>query len=70
MAHDKEMVGVLRAKNINFVVAANKVDRLNQTERSHNLKKIGAFLGVSIIPYSARTEEGREMLWEEIKKVL
>lgn len=70
MAHDKEMVDVLREKNINFVVIANKVDRLNQTERSHNLKKIETSLGAPIIPYSARTKEGRDTLWEEIGKVL
>lgn len=70
MAHDKEMVAVLREKDINFVVIANKVDRLNQTERAHNLKKVEAFLGAPVIPYSARTKEGRDALWEEIGKVL
>ncbi|MBI3634500.1 MAG: YihA family ribosome biogenesis GTP-binding protein [Candidatus Yonathbacteria bacterium] len=70
MPHDKEMISVLREKNINFVVVANKIDRLNQTERAHNLKKIESHLGAPIIPYSARTKEGRDVLWEEINKVL
>ena len=66
MPHDKEMVDILREKNINFIVIANKIDRLNQTERSHNLKKIESYLGAPIIPYSARTKEGRDVLWGKI----
>lgn len=62
MAHDKEMIDILRKEDIPFVVVANKIDRLNQTERSHNLRAIEAMLGVQVTPYSARTKAGREML--------
>src|SRR3989344_4529602 len=61
-AYDKEMVDILRREGVNFIVVANKVDRLNQTERAHNLKNIEATLATSIIPYSARTKVGRETL--------
>lgn len=68
MVYDKEMADILRAENIPFVVVANKVDRLNQTERAHNIKEVEAELGVSVLPYSARTKAGREELLGVISK--
>lgn len=62
MPYDKEMADILRAENINFVVVGNKVDRLNQTERSHNVKAIESALGATVLQYSARTKSGRENL--------
>lgn len=70
MAYDKEMADILRAENIPFIVVANKIDRLNQTERAHNLKGIEAQLGVEVFPYSARTHYGREELLKEIRNVI
>lgn len=67
MAQDKEMVDVLRTENIPFVVVANKVDRLNQTERAHNLRMVEAALGAKPFPYSARTKMGREALLQAIE---
>ncbi|MFZ2303554.1 MAG: ribosome biogenesis GTP-binding protein YihA/YsxC [Minisyncoccia bacterium] len=66
MAYDKEMADILRAENIPFVVVANKIDRLNQTERSHNIKALEAHLGVSVLPYSARARSGRDELLQVI----
>lgn len=66
MVHDKEMADILRAENIDFVVVGNKVDRLNQTERAHNIKEIEAAIGATVLPYSARTKAGRENLLEVI----
>ncbi|MEK7568487.1 MAG: ribosome biogenesis GTP-binding protein YihA/YsxC [Patescibacteria group bacterium] len=68
MVHDKEMADILRAENIDFVVVGNKVDRLNQTERAHNIKEIEAAIGAPILPYSARTKAGRENLLEVIEQ--
>ena len=70
MPYDKEMADILRAENIPFVVVANKIDRLNQTERSHNLKAIESQLGATVVPYSARTHYGREELLETIARVI
>lgn len=68
MAQDKEMIDILRTEEIPFVVVANKVDRLNQTEKAHNLKAIEAALGVNPMLYSARTKMGRDTLLREIEK--
>lgn len=70
MPYDKEMTDILRAENIPFVVVANKIDRLNQTESSHNLKAIESQLGAEVFPYSARTHYGREKLLETISKAI
>jgi len=68
MPYDKEMTDILRAENIPFVVVANKIDRLNQTEKSHHMKAIEAALGTTVVPYSARTHFGRDELLEIITK--
>lgn len=68
MMHDREMADVLRKEGVPFVVIANKVDRLNQTERAHNLRAIESSLGVAPLPYSARTKLGREALLEQIER--
>ncbi|HAS84826.1 MAG TPA: hypothetical protein DCS23_01985 [Candidatus Yonathbacteria bacterium] len=70
MPYDKEMADILRAENIPFVVVANKIDRLNQTERSHNLKAIESQLGAVALPYSARTHKGREELLGTIARAI
>ena len=70
MAYDREMADILRAENIPFVVVANKMDRLNQTERSHNMKAIESQLGATALPYSARTHNGREELLKEIARAV
>lgn len=62
MEYDKEMADILRAENIPFVVIANKIDRLNQTERAHSMKAIESALGAQVLPYSARVHKGREEL--------
>lgn len=66
MPYDKEMADILRAENIPFVVVANKMDRLNQTERAHSMKAIETALGAAVVPYSARTHGGRDELLEII----
>lgn len=61
-AHDREMADILRTECYDFVIVANKIDRLSQTERAHNIKDIEAKLGALVLPYSARTKAGREEL--------
>lgn len=70
MDYDKEMTDILRAENIPFVVVANKIDRLNQTEKAHSLKAIESALGAPVLPYSARIHKGREELLNEIDKAI
>ncbi len=68
MTHDKEMADILRTEGVPFIVLANKIDRLNQKEKSHNIKELEATLGAVIHPYSARTKAGKENLLDVIEK--
>ena len=68
MTHDKEMTDILRVEDLPFIIIANKIDRLNQKERSHNLKTLESYLGGEVFPYSAKTKAGREELLQRIEK--
>lgn len=68
MVHDKEMANVLRAEGLDFIIIANKIDRLTQAERAHNLKAIEELLMAPVFPYSARTKFGREELLQVIEE--
>lgn len=57
----------LSAKNKNFVVVATKADKLSRNETAKNLSVASGLLsGVTVIPYSAQTDEGRDAVWVEI----
>ncbi len=58
---DMEMARLLRDNEQEFIVVANKIDILNQSQRSAQLKAIASELpGVEIIPCSTKDKEGRE----------
>lgn len=65
---DREMIGVLQEYDYPFVIAANKIDKLNQKELHKSLKKITDEIGewVEIYPISAKTGKGREKLLKAI----
>ncbi len=68
MPYDKEMADILRAEGVNFIVLANKIDRLNQSEKVHNMKALELAMGVPVFPYSARTHAFRQELLDTIEK--
>ncbi len=69
MPYDKEMADILRTEGLDFIVLANKIDRLNQSEKLQNLKAIEAALAAPVLPYSARTHSFRAELLDVIEKV-
>jgi len=57
---DRQMIEVLTAHNIDFVIAANKVDKLKAGERDHRLKTIQHEAeDTPVIAYSAKTKVGK-----------
>lgn len=68
MPYDKEMADVLRKEGLDFIVLANKIDRLNQSEKLQNLKSIESALAAPVLPYSARTHAFRQELLNVIEK--
>jgi len=64
---DREMIDILKKNNINFVIVANKIDKLRMGEKEKQLKKIQDECGLSkIIPYSSIAKEGRKELMKTI----
>ena len=58
---DREMAHLLREAGHHFIIIANKIDKLNQKEISHQLALIrDDSYGEDVIPYSAVTKEGVE----------
>ncbi len=65
---DKQLVDWLNAKQRNFLVVATKADRLSGHVLRGALETLQQALGVHRIPtFSARTGEGKDELWREIR---
>lgn len=62
---DFEMHDLLTESKLNFIIVANKIDKLKMGEKVKQLKNIKeAFPGFKIFPYSAKTSEGKKELEE------
>jgi GTP-binding protein len=59
----------LDGMGVRRVVAATKVDKLSRTERSRNLKTIGDLFGTAVVPVSATSGEGLDVLWTMIARI-
>jgi GTP-binding protein len=61
---DDDMIDYLNHAGIPYFLIATKVDKLNATERAENLAALSAHpllsAGTPILPFSARTGEGRD----------
>ena len=65
---DKDMLDVLRGEKHNYIIIANKSDKLNQKELSEKLKIIKIESGEeNVFPYSAMNKKGTDEL---LKKIL
>jgi GTP-binding protein len=68
-ASDKLMVDWLRSHQRPLLVVATKADRLTGNTLSSALAALTQALGTELVlPFSARTGDGREQLWREIRK--
>lgn len=63
---DQEMVEILSSMNHRFLIVANKIDKLNNKERSVQLAKIAQDARTQIIPCSTVTREGVDTLRQNI----
>ena len=70
---DLMMLDFLRQAEIPFFVVATKADKPNKTERTAMLEKLRALPvleGITILPFSAQSGEGKEAVISEIMKAL
>lgn len=67
-ATDMELLDAMRARRRGeVIIVANKIDRLNQKARAAVLRDISEFAeDLEIYPYSSKTGEGKEKLWQRI----
>ncbi|MBI3327870.1 MAG: YihA family ribosome biogenesis GTP-binding protein [Nitrospinae bacterium] len=72
-ADDQRTRGWLRAWNRPLLLVATKVDKIGRTHRPGHLQQITELLGMDedtqAVLFSARTGEGREQIWEWIRRV-
>jgi len=61
---DQEMLNLLDQNESSVILVANKVDKLKKSQLAKQLNKIQ--IGKEIIPYSAKTNQGREELLGKI----
>ena len=69
-ADDVTMAAYFKSSGVDFVVVANKLDKLKKSEIEPNLRLIRETLGldenVRLIPFSAENGQGREELLQVI----
>ncbi len=67
---DMEMYRLLLEKGFNPLIIATKSDKISRNARAKSVsqikKKLEVVEGTPVIPFSARTKEGREEIWEYI----
>ncbi|MCI0679930.1 ribosome biogenesis GTP-binding protein YihA/YsxC [bacterium] len=67
--HDRELLELLKTERIPFAIIVNKIDKLKKSSQKEHVQKICAGIeGTPCFPFSAKTKEGREAVWEEIQR--
>jgi len=73
-ALDEQMITYFQAIGLPFVIAATKADKLSATQISQLPAQIGKQLAnthpTAIIPFSAKTRQGKDQLWNAIRFLL
>lgn len=68
-ASDKQLLAFLGAVNRPFLIVATKCDRLSGNQLPRALNALSQeFSGARVFAFSARTGEGRDDLWREIRE--
>lgn len=68
---DWEMIQIIKKNKYHIIIVANKVDKLAKTKRVENLLAISKEAqGIQVLEYSAKTNEGKEKLFEKIESFL
>jgi GTP-binding protein len=66
---DLQLIGWLHGYHIPFLTVATKIDKVSRSRRLSQINRIRDGLkeyGTRVIPFSATTGEGKDLLWTEI----
>ena len=68
---DWEMLKVINENKHNIIIIANKVDKLSRIKRTEKILAIvKEASGMQVLEYSAKTNEGKEKLFDKIEEFL
>jgi GTP-binding protein len=69
---DRQLIGWLQFYRLPFSIVLTKIDKVSRNELGQRQRRINEDLGLSsataLISFSAKTGEGKDLLWQEIKK--
>lgn len=71
---DRQLIGWLQFYHLPFLIVLTKIDKVSRNQVGLRQKRIGGDLGLSsatpLISFSAKTGEGKDLLWQEIRKAV
>jgi GTP-binding protein len=71
---DLQMIRWLQFYRLRFLIALTKTDKLSRNQLANRRRRIGESLRLAstapLINFSAKTGEGKELIWREIRKTL
>jgi len=71
---DRQLIGWLQFYRLRFLIVLTKIDKLSRNQLGERQRRIGENLALSpampLISFSAKTGEGKDILWREIKKAM
>ena len=71
---DRQLIDWLQHYRLPFLIVLTKIDKVSRNQRGDRQRRIGAELRLApetpLISFSAKTGEGKDFLWREIRKVM
>jgi GTP-binding protein len=71
---DRQLIGWLQFYHLPFLIVLTKIDKVSRNQRGDRQRRIDAALNLApetpLILFSAKTGEGKDPLWREIKKII
>jgi GTP-binding protein len=71
---DRQLIDWLQHYRLSFLIVLTKIDKVSRNQRGDRQRRIDAELHLApetlLIPFSAKTGEGKDPLWREIKKII
>ena len=71
---DRQLIGWLQFYRLPFFIVLTKIDKVSRNQLGLRQRQIGGGLGLSsatpLISFSAKTGEGKDLLWREISKAV
>jgi GTP-binding protein len=71
---DRQLIDWLQCYRLPFLVVLTKIDKVSRNELAVRQRRIGKDLSLStetpLVSFSAKTGEGKDLLWREIRKAM